>query len=178
MRFRLVSGRGWNSRFFQLYVGETLVPVRCPSLQEQLDKGERLAWTWLDGTDYALLRPRWPDGQIRVVSGDRIVCCGQLLQDLGRLPQVFRQGRVILSEWEFDGQTVVCVGGALCWKTFPTTFTVRQPGGCRLAYFSIEPGRSFRRAAYHGVVRDGLPEGLVPIVFAIILAGIHAPDLF
>jgi hypothetical protein len=176
MRFRLVAAWGGLS---QLYVGETRVPVRCPSLRRQHEDAERIAWTWLDGTEYALLRPRWPDGQLRVVSGERIVCCGRLFQGLGGLAQVFRQGRVTLSEWEFDGHTIVWNGGALCWKLFPYTFTLRQPDGIRLAFISVERGRSLiRRAAYSGVVRDGLPDRLVPVVFAIILAGFHAPDLF
>lgn len=176
MRFRLVCRS--SNRLFQLDVGETLIPVRYPSLRRQHENNEQITWTWLDGAEYAMLRPQWPDDNLRVVSGERVVCCGRILYGLGRLPQVLRHGKVTMSEWELDGQTIVWEGGALCWKLFPYTFTLWQRDEIRLAFFSIESSRCIRcGVTYNGVVRDGIREDVVPIILGIILAGIHAPLL-
>ena len=59
------------------------------------------------------------DERVRVVSGERLVCCGRFFFGLGRLPQVLRQGKVTISEWEFDGHTVAWEASNLCWKLFP-----------------------------------------------------------
>jgi hypothetical protein len=173
MRFCLV-GRVLNGGLLQLHIGESLVAVRRPSLQRQLDMNQWLVWTWLDGTEYALLRPE-PDEVLRIVTGDRIVCSGRILQGLDGLPQALLEGRVTLSKWQVDGQALEWIGGHLCWKTFPRTHTLRQADGIRLAFLRI--GRSFSREVYKGVVRHGLPQSLLPIVFAIILTGIQVPHL-
>jgi hypothetical protein len=176
MRFRLVCRS--SNRLFQLYVGGTLIPVRYPSLRRQDEENEQIVWTWLDGVEYAMLRPRWPDDHVRVVSGAQMVSCGQFFFGLGRLPRVLRQGKVTVSEWECNGQTIVWEGRNLCWKMFPYSFTLRQRDGIRLAFFSVERGRSFRPGfAYNGVMRAGLREDAVPVLFGILLAGIHAPLL-
>jgi len=175
MRFRLVSSWG---RLLQLYVDETLIPVRCPSLRRQHEDDERLAWTWLDGAEYALLRPTRGDGQLRIVSAGEIVCCGQMFFGLSLWQSAVRHGRATVSQWTIADCTIVCDGvNSRCCKLLPTAFTLRQLDGIRLAVYCRQRGRVFGRA-YNGVVRDNLPKTLVPIVFAIILAGTHAPDLF
>jgi len=168
MRFRLVQS--WNSGgLFKLHAHDTVV-----SVQRHFENGERIAWTWWDGTECAVLRPQWPDSRLHVVLGNGIACCGQLSNF--ELRQRLTHDRVPLSHWEFNGQTIVWEGGLLCCKLFPRTHVLRQRDGMRLAFFvPRSEGHRLRSAfAYEGVLRDGLPEGLVLIVFAIILAGIHA----
>jgi hypothetical protein len=177
MRFQLVCRS--SNRLFQLYVGTTLVPVSYPSLRRQHENREVIVWTWLDGVEYAMLRPRWRDSCVSVVSGGKTVCSGRFFFGVGAfLLQAFRDSRVVVSEWEYNGQTIVWQGGSLCWKSVPTTFTLLQPDGVRLAFFCFERGRFVRLGVtYNGVMRDNLRDEVVPVLFGILLAGIHAPIL-
>jgi hypothetical protein len=166
MRFRLVCPS--NSNLFGLHVGDKVAAVR----REFVNGEQRIAWRWWDGTEYALIPPQWPHGWMRIVSGEMILCCGQYL---GWRWQTPLHDRATVSQWEFDGQTIVYEAGDLCCRMAPRAFTLwKQNDGNRLAFFRIEPGRPFRLgAAYRGVVRDGLPNELARVVFGIILSRVH-----
>jgi hypothetical protein len=175
MRFRLVSGWG---PLYQLYVDEVHVPVGIPSLRRQDKNKERMVWTWLDGVEYALLRPSPPHGEMTVFCGERVVCCGRAHIGMNLWAEAMRQGRATMWEWDFAGQTFVVEGGNLtCCNALPATYAVRPPGGIRLAFYCLQRGQGCK-SVYRGVARDNIPQGLLPIVFAIILVQLHAPSLF
>jgi hypothetical protein len=171
MRFRLV--RPWNRRLFQLHVRDAVVEVRLPSLERQIKKGEGIAWTWWDGMECTVLRPDWRSKSPRITFGGTVVCEGRFCGS--GLWKAFREDKISLSRWQFGQQTFVFEGGSLFWKSCPRTFTLRHAGGARLAFFRVDRPRRWINAdvCYTGVVRDGVPEGLLPIVFGIILAWAH-----
>jgi len=168
MRFRLVSASPWSSRLLNLHVRDVVV-----SVGRQYEGGERITWTWWDGTEYAVLRPEWPDSLLRIISMGEVVCSGRLFLD-SLIPRMLSNRRVTFSKWDFCGQTVTWELGHRGWKVCANTNTLRIQDGIRLAFFTPETDKIIRLGhAYHGVIRDGLPDGLVATVFAIILAGLH-----
>jgi hypothetical protein len=150
---------------FKFVAGEMSVPLR-----RRFENDECLAWTWRDGIEYAVTRPQWPHGWMHIVSGENIICCGRLSG-----PRL--KDRVTMSQWVFDGQTIVWEGGALCCKMIPRTHMLRREDGVRLAFLVPRNKGFWAGFTYEGVLRDGLPDAHVPIVLAIIFAGICVPML-
>ncbi len=139
-----------------------MITVRPPSLKRQLARKEALAWTWLDGAEYALVGPeceRW----LHIYSGETWLCSGQVAHR--RVKRTDGQQVFLLSQWEFDGRTLAVHAGRLCCKMAPRALTLWEQDGKRLAFWLP--------AGQKGVLREGLTGDMVPVVFGIILATGH-----
>jgi hypothetical protein len=123
-----------------------------------------LTWTWIDGTEYAWLRPDGPKGEwLHLVSGGRMLCSGEILVARKRR----NRGKTVVtcSQWEIGGQTIVLQGSRFCCGSVPTMLTLCEADGKRLACWVA--GR------VEGALRQDMPRELVPVILGIVLTTVH-----
>lgn len=166
MRFRIASP-GKGSAVYQLRFQESIVSVRYPPVQRQRTFREKLAWTWPDGREYSLVVPYGGNAPLaHIYSGESRFCSGRGICDTQQ--QVLMPGNTVpIVEWNLNDRVVTCEGGAICCRTFPRTWTLRQDDGKRLVFWRARCG------GYEGVWSESLSEDTVPIIAGIVLAQIH-----
>lgn len=162
VRFRIERPRGLFPGFdYRVCVQDQVIIVRA--VKSFLDR-RAIAWKWVDGTDYAWLRPMGPKGQfLQLVSGERLICSGECFVAWASLNRAERV--VTLAQWHVGGQTLVLRGGRICCRSFPCTLSLWELDGRRLA--------SWVGGRLEGVLREDLSQELHPVVIGIIVATLH-----
>jgi len=161
-RFRIERPRGFfpDSKYRVHVQGAVIV---ASAVRKFRDK-RALAWTWIDGTEYAWLRPDGRKGAwLHLVSDGRTLCSGEIL--VARKHKNRGKRVITCSQWEIGGQTLVLQGSHICCGSFPTMLTLREADEKRLACWVS--GR------VEGILRQGMHQELVPVILGIVLTTVH-----
>lgn len=165
MRFRIA--RKWRD-VYHFHFSETTITFQYPRVRRQVSHGERLIWSWPGGGRYSLVIPfRSRTSVAYIDSEEGRICTGRGVS-LALRRATGQQKSFPIVEWEFsDGMVVVCEGGALCCQRIPRTWTLRQVGGRRLAFWLPRGG------CYAGACRKSIGERDLPVIAGMIVAQFH-----